>query len=147
MMPLLHNYVTVDTDTLLSDTKYLEIIYSMCKKVKCSHWWCVMSVGDKTLWCHFTQVLTGDPGEDPECHASKLLEVIILQCKGRGIDQVSANIRFKSSNPQMCLCLRSATLFTQVLEDVAVRPHFLYQHQRCHCGVGGGGAATFVVNS
>lgn len=65
MMPLLHNYVTVDTDTLLSDTKYLEIIYSMCKKV-----------------------LTGDPGEDPECHAAKLLEVIILQCKGRGIDQV-----------------------------------------------------------
>jgi len=34
MMPLLHNYVTVDTDTLLSDTKYLEIIYSMCKKVR-----------------------------------------------------------------------------------------------------------------
>lgn len=33
MMPLLHNYVTVDTDTLLSDTKYLEIMYSMCKKV------------------------------------------------------------------------------------------------------------------
>uniref|UniRef100_A0A8B9HSZ5 Importin 7 n=1 Tax=Astyanax mexicanus TaxID=7994 RepID=A0A8B9HSZ5_ASTMX len=60
MMPLLHNYVTVDTDTLLSDTKYLEIIYSMCKKI-----------------------LTGDPGEDPECHAAKLLEVIILQCKGR----------------------------------------------------------------
>uniref|UniRef100_A0AAY4EAX3 Importin N-terminal domain-containing protein n=1 Tax=Denticeps clupeoides TaxID=299321 RepID=A0AAY4EAX3_9TELE len=56
MMPLLHNYVTVDTDTLMSDTKYLEIIYSMCKKV-----------------------LTGDPGEDPECHAVKLLEVIILK--------------------------------------------------------------------
>lgn len=34
------------------------------------------------------QVLTGDPGEDPECHAAKMLEVIILQCKGRGIDQV-----------------------------------------------------------
>lgn len=33
MMPLLHNYVTVDTDTLLSDTKFLEIIYNMCKKV------------------------------------------------------------------------------------------------------------------
>uniref|UniRef100_A0A1A8FX38 Importin 7 n=1 Tax=Nothobranchius korthausae TaxID=1143690 RepID=A0A1A8FX38_9TELE len=65
MMPLLHNYVTVDTDTLLSDTKYLEMMYNMCKKV-----------------------LTGDPGEDPECHAAKLLEVIILQCKGRGIDQV-----------------------------------------------------------
>nr|XP_060632748.1 importin-8 isoform X2 [Anolis sagrei ordinatus] len=64
MMPLLHNYVTVDTDTLLSNPKNLEIIYSMCKKV-----------------------LTGDAGEDAECHAAKLLEVIILQCKGRGIDQ------------------------------------------------------------
>ncbi|XP_073693808.1 importin-8 [Garra rufa] len=64
MMPLLHNYVTVDTNMLLSDPKYLEVIYTMCKKV-----------------------LTSDAGEDPECHAAKLLEVIILQCRGRGIDQ------------------------------------------------------------
>lgn len=34
MMPLLHNYVTVDTDMLLSNPKHLEVIYSMCKKVK-----------------------------------------------------------------------------------------------------------------
>lgn len=27
--------------------------------------------------------MTGDPGEDPECHAAKLIEVIILQCKGQ----------------------------------------------------------------
>jgi hypothetical protein len=33
-------------------------------------------------------MLEGDPGEDPECHAAKLLEVIILQCKGMNIDQV-----------------------------------------------------------
>lgn len=33
MMPLLHNYVTVDTDMLLSNPKYLEVIYTMCKKV------------------------------------------------------------------------------------------------------------------
>uniref|UniRef100_A0A3Q1JSM3 Importin N-terminal domain-containing protein n=1 Tax=Anabas testudineus TaxID=64144 RepID=A0A3Q1JSM3_ANATE len=64
MMPLLHNYVTVDTDMLLSNPKHLEVIYSMCKKV-----------------------LTVDAGEDAECHAAKLLEVIILQCRGRGIDQ------------------------------------------------------------
>uniref|UniRef100_A0A2K5J3Q2 Exportin-2 central domain-containing protein n=1 Tax=Colobus angolensis palliatus TaxID=336983 RepID=A0A2K5J3Q2_COLAP len=32
MMPFLHNCVTVDTDTLLSDTHYLEMIYSLCKK-------------------------------------------------------------------------------------------------------------------
>lgn len=34
-------------------------------------------------------MLTVDAGEDAECHAAKLLEVIILQCRGRGIDQVS----------------------------------------------------------
>lgn len=28
-------------------------------------------------------MLTTSPGEDPECHAAKLLEVIILQCKGQ----------------------------------------------------------------
>lgn len=33
-MPLLHNYVTVDTDMLLSNPKHLEVIYSMCKKVR-----------------------------------------------------------------------------------------------------------------
>lgn len=33
MMPLLHNYVTVDTNMLLSNPKYLEVIYTMCKKV------------------------------------------------------------------------------------------------------------------
>ncbi|XP_013932021.1 PREDICTED: importin-8 [Thamnophis sirtalis] len=40
----------------------------------------------KTQFKH-EQVLTGDAGEDAECHAAKLLEIIILQCKGRGIDQ------------------------------------------------------------
>uniref|UniRef100_A0A3Q3BGS6 Importin 8 n=1 Tax=Kryptolebias marmoratus TaxID=37003 RepID=A0A3Q3BGS6_KRYMA len=64
MMPLLHNYVTVDTDVLLSNPKHLEVIYNMCKKV-----------------------LTVDAGEDAKCHAAKLLEVIFLQCRGRGIDQ------------------------------------------------------------
>jgi len=37
-------------------------------------------------------MLEGDPGEDPECHAAKLLEVIILQCKGMNIDQVQIQI-------------------------------------------------------
>uniref|UniRef100_UPI00398F7D15 importin-8 isoform X3 n=1 Tax=Pristiophorus japonicus TaxID=55135 RepID=UPI00398F7D15 len=64
MMPLLHNYVTIDTGAFLSNPKNVEIIYNLCKKV-----------------------LTGDAGEDAECHAAKLLEVIILQCQGKGIDQ------------------------------------------------------------
>ena len=33
------------------------------------------------------QVLTSDAGEDAECHAAKLLEVILIQYKGL-IDQV-----------------------------------------------------------
>ncbi|KAK8769712.1 hypothetical protein V5799_013823 [Amblyomma americanum] len=38
------------------------------------------------LFFFSTQVLEGDSGEDPKFHALKLLEVIILQCKGQ-IDQ------------------------------------------------------------
>ena len=64
MMPALHNYVTVDTATFLSSPDYMMAMYNMCKTM-----------------------LEGDPGEDPECHAAKLLEVIILQCKGMNIDQ------------------------------------------------------------
>ena len=65
MMPCLHNYVTVDPDTFSSDPKHLEIIYNMCKVV-----------------------LTTDSGEDAECHAAKLIEVLLLQYKGQ-IDSVS----------------------------------------------------------
>lgn len=97
MMPLLHNYITVDTKTLLSETKYLEIIFNMCKKVS----WLPTILhaesenivfdqnGKVNRPTGLSQVLTEDPGEDPECHAAKLLEVIILQCKGHCIDQVS----------------------------------------------------------
>lgn len=41
-MPLLHNYVTVDTDMLLSSPKHLEVIYSMCKKVWLQMCWTVV---------------------------------------------------------------------------------------------------------
>ncbi|KAJ8006453.1 hypothetical protein DPEC_G00107420 [Dallia pectoralis] len=99
MMPLLHNYVTVDTDMLLSNPKNLEVIYTMCKKV-----------------------LTSDAGEDAECHAAKLLEVIILQCRGRGIDQCIPSFveavlerltrRVKSSELRvMCLQVAIAALY------------------------------------
>jgi hypothetical protein len=64
MMPLLHNYVTVDTDQFLSNPAYITTLFNMSKTM-----------------------LSADPGEDPECHAGKLLEVIILQCKGKNIDQ------------------------------------------------------------
>ena len=35
-------------------------------------------------------MLSADIGEDAECHAGKLLEVILLQCPGQ-VDQVSKN--------------------------------------------------------
>ncbi|XP_041366189.1 importin-7-like [Gigantopelta aegis] len=60
MMPALHNYITVDTDAFLANPQYIQTIYEMCKTV-----------------------LTSDVGEDPECHAAKLLEVILLQCIGK----------------------------------------------------------------
>merc|ERR1712117_734301 len=57
MMPVLHNYVTVDTATFLANPDYIIALFNMCKNM-----------------------LENEPGEDPECHAAKLLEVIILQC-------------------------------------------------------------------
>ncbi|XP_067127440.1 importin-7 isoform X2 [Centruroides vittatus] len=63
MMPSLHNFVVVDTPAFVSNENHLLAIYNMCKAI-----------------------LNGDAGEDAECHAAKLLEVVILQCKGQ-IDQ------------------------------------------------------------
>lgn len=63
MMPALHNYIIVDTEAFLSNQNHILAVFNMCKAI-----------------------LNGDAGEDPESHAAKLLEVIILQCKGR-IDQ------------------------------------------------------------
>lgn len=60
MMPALHNYITVDTEAFLSNENYVLAIFNMCKAI-----------------------LTSDSGEDSESHAAKLLEVMILQCKGR----------------------------------------------------------------
>jgi hypothetical protein len=65
MMPVLHNYITVDTPGFLADPKRLEVIFKMCQLV-----------------------LTADTEDDEaESHAAKLLEIIVLQCHSK-IDQV-----------------------------------------------------------
>ena len=46
----------------MSSRDYITVLYLMCKKM----------------------LIEADPGEDPQCHAAKLLEVIILQCKCQG---------------------------------------------------------------
>lgn len=58
MMPALHNYITVDTPAFLSSEVRLQAVIDMCKTI-----------------------LTNDNGDDEECHAAKLLEVIVLQCQ------------------------------------------------------------------
>ena len=61
MMPTLYNYVTVDTNAFLSNQNHVIAMFNMAKKVLTS-----------------TEVT-----EESECNAAKLLEVIILQCRGR----------------------------------------------------------------
>uniref|UniRef100_A0A914X6W2 Importin N-terminal domain-containing protein n=1 Tax=Plectus sambesii TaxID=2011161 RepID=A0A914X6W2_9BILA len=61
MMPALHNYVTVDTDAFLARPERLDAMFQMCSHV----------------------LKTPDVGDDAQTHAAKLLEVVILQCKGR----------------------------------------------------------------
>ena len=68
LMPTLHNYITVDTKAFLANPDYMMAMYNMAKTM-----------------------FEGDPGEDPECHAAKLLEVNLLQCKSHNIDQVILN--------------------------------------------------------
>uniref|UniRef100_A0A2M3Z362 Putative nuclear transport receptor ranbp7/ranbp8 importin beta superfamily n=1 Tax=Anopheles braziliensis TaxID=58242 RepID=A0A2M3Z362_9DIPT len=60
MMPALHNYITVDTPAFLSNQNHVLAMYNMCKSI-----------------------LTSNNAEESECSAAKLLEVIILQCKGQ----------------------------------------------------------------
>jgi succinate dehydrogenase flavin-adding protein (antitoxin of CptAB toxin-antitoxin module) len=62
MMPALHNYVTVDPEAFITDPERVQIIFDMCKKV----------LSDDV-----------DAGSEAECHAGKLLEVVILQYRGR----------------------------------------------------------------
>lgn len=61
MMPTLYNYITVDTNAFLSNQNYVLALFNMCKKVLTSN----------------------EVTEEAECNAAKLLEVIILQCRGR----------------------------------------------------------------
>ena len=60
MMPALHNYVTVDPKTFISNPNHVLALYNMCKTV-----------------------MNSEIGEDAEGHAAKLLECLILQFKGQ----------------------------------------------------------------
>lgn len=61
MMPVLYNYITVDTPAFMSNANHVVALFKMCKTVLNSN------------------AVT----EEAECNAAKLLEVIALQCRGR----------------------------------------------------------------
>ncbi|KAL5234872.1 hypothetical protein ACI65C_002282 [Semiaphis heraclei] len=106
MMPCLHNYVTIGMDTLIKNENFMLIIYSMCKTV-----------------------LSSESGEEAECHAAKLFEVIILQCKGR-IDHCIPSIvevvlqrlvREIKSSELRAMCLQV------IVAAIYYNPHLLFE--------------------
>lgn len=60
MMPVLHNYITVDTNAFLSNENHVLAMFNMAKAV-----------------------LNSDAEDESEIYAAKLLEVIVLQCSGK----------------------------------------------------------------
>ncbi|XP_069364625.1 importin-7-like isoform X2 [Maniola hyperantus] len=60
MMPVLHNYITIDTNAFLSNENHILAMFNMAKAV-----------------------LNSDAEDESEVYAAKLLEVIVLQCSGK----------------------------------------------------------------
>ncbi|PIK52316.1 putative importin-7 isoform X2 [Apostichopus japonicus] len=99
MMPALHNFVTVDPPAFMANPKNFEVIFNMCK-----------------------QILASEADEDCQCHAAKLLEVIVLQFKGQInsiipsiVEIVLARLTREVKNTelrQMCLQVIIAVLYT-----------------------------------
>jgi importin-7 len=101
MMPALHNYVTVDTETFASNPNYLLALFNMCKSI-----------------------LTGDAGEDSECHAAKLLEVILLQCKGRVDQCIPSFVELVLS--RLAREVKTSELRTMCLQVFKIRLDFVF---------------------
>ena len=80
-------------------------------------------------------LLDADPGEDPECHAAKLLEVIILQCKGKNIDELIPlilDVVFTRLNKEIktselrTMCLQVNIIIKHnILSDIAIMLLFI----------------------
>ncbi|XP_019855725.1 PREDICTED: importin-7-like [Amphimedon queenslandica] len=68
MMGVIYNFIRVDPDNFISNQRHIEIVISMAKTV-----------------------LTKESGEEPQTSACKLLEVLLLECRGK-IDQFIPNI-------------------------------------------------------
>lgn len=95
MMPLLHNYVTVDTPAFLADSrKRLECVIKIIK-----------------------QVLMSPSGDDEnESYAAKLLEVIVLQCHGQIDDYLPVILQIVFEKLATCDTSRYIELRTMLLQ-------------------------------
>ena len=100
MMPALHQYVTVDTAAFVANPNYLLALFNMCKAI-----------------------LTGDSGEDAECHAAKLLEVILLQCKGHVDQCIPSFVELVLS--RLTREVKTSELRTMCLQVTHLSPHSL----------------------
>lgn len=80
---------------------------------------------NSNCWFSLFQILTGDPGEDPECHAAKLIEVIILQCKGQIDNCIRSFIELVlgrltqeiKSSELRTMCLQVSVFMSGVLDE------------------------------
>jgi len=103
MMGALHNYVTVAPDQFLGNPQYVEIMYNMCKVV-----------------------LKQDEGEDPQCNALKLIEVITVNHRGKidhmlhmfmslALDKLSEQVHTEELRAMSLLVVVSAIWYNPVL--------------------------------
>jgi hypothetical protein len=99
MMPALHNYITVDPQAFLALPLGMGMIFNMCKRV-----------------------LKEDVGEDAQCHAGKLLEVLVLQFRGK----IDTMIRPICELVLSCLTteIKTSELRTMFLQDLIAILHY-----------------------
>lgn len=95
MMPLLHNYVTVDTPAFLSDSrKRLECVIKIVKEV----------------------LMSNSSDDENESYAAKLLEVIVLQCHGQIDDYLPMILQLVFEKLASCDQSRFLELRTMLLQ-------------------------------
>ena len=67
-------------------------------------------------------VMSGDPGEDPQVHACKLLEVVILQCHGK-IDSVSEIVVDQPSSEDVAMFATVNFFHWRILRCTLTKPN------------------------
>ena len=86
-------------------------------------------------------LIEAEPGEDPQCHAAKLLEVIILQCKceGHNINELIPSFievaflrlsREIKTSELRTMCLQVYNILTDVLKTISIKIKFTREKEK-----------------